>query len=113
VSAVELEPDPDTGKLFEVPRVKVILDESDPNVLKLAFSGSYELDRDDAKQVERFNRLRAGSEAELVVTVHVAGSKKTHRRDSEGEVDAVVETKALIVSEVYGSPLEMEEEAEG
>jgi len=101
--------DPDSGKLFEVPRVKVILDESDPNVLKLAFSGSYELDRDDKAQVEAYNRLRHGQEATLNIDVHVAGATKKHRRDSEGDVDAIVESKALVVSHVH---LGLEEEAE-
>jgi hypothetical protein len=96
-----MEPDPDKGKLFDLPRVKVVVDDSDPNVVKLAFSGSYELDREDKDQMEHYNRLRAGQEAELVIGVHVAGARKTHRRDAEGYVDAVVEVKTLKVSEVY------------
>ena len=39
--------------------------------------------------------------ADLVVTVHVAGAKMRHRRDSEGDVDAVVQTKSLIVTDVF------------
>lgn len=92
---------PDTGRLFEVPRVTVLLDESDPTVLKLAFSGSYELDRDNATQVEHYNRLRAGQEVELVVTARVAGTQKGHRLDSEGDLADIVESKRLVVSEVY------------
>lgn len=92
---------PDLGRIFDVPRIAVMLDESDPNVLKLAFSGQYELDRDNANQVAFFNHLKAGEPAELVVTVHVAGSNKRHRRDSEGDVDAIVETKSLVVSDVF------------
>ena len=91
----------ETGKLFEVPRVKVVIDRADPTVVKLAFSGSIELDRDNAGQVGFYNRLRAGQEAELAITVHVAGAKNVHRRDSEGYVDAIVQTKALIVSDVH------------
>jgi hypothetical protein len=94
-----MEPNPDTGELFQ--RVKVEVDESDPNVIKLAFSGSYEIDREDKEQVEHYNRLRHGQEAELVIGVHVASARKTHRRDSEGYVDAVVEVKTLKVTEVY------------
>jgi hypothetical protein len=92
--------DADAGKLFEVPRVKVIVDESDPNVIKLAFSGSVELDREFAQQVEFFNGLKAGQSTELIVTVHVAGATQRHRRDSEGIVDAVVQTKSLVVTDV-------------
>ena len=89
--------DAEKGKLFEVPRVAVIVDETDPTVLKLSFSGSIELDRTDASDVELYNQLRAGQSAELHVTAHVAGAKTTHRRDSEGDVDAVVQTKSLVV----------------
>jgi hypothetical protein len=93
--------DPDEGKLFEVPRVKVVIDESDPNVLKVALRGSVELDRTNAKQVEFFNSLKAGTACDLVVGVHVAGGRKVHRRDSEGDVDAIVETKSIVVTDVY------------
>lgn len=92
--------DPDTGKLFEVPRAKVIVDLTDPTVLKLAFSGAVDLDRGNAKQVDFYNKLRAGDPAEMVVSVHVAGAKQIHRRDGEGDVDAIVQTKSLIVSDV-------------
>jgi hypothetical protein len=94
-------PDADTGKLFEVPRVAVTIDESDPTVLKIAFSGSIELDRGNAEQVKFYNRLRAGEEAVVSATVHVKGAQNSHRRDSEGFVDAVVQTKSLVVSDVY------------
>lgn len=94
-------PDAEAGKLFEVPRIAVVVDESDPTVLKLAFSGSIELDRTNAEQVNFYNRLRPGEEAVVNVTVHVAGAKNSHRRDSEGYVDAVVQTKSLVASDVY------------
>lgn len=90
--------DPDNGKLFDVPRVKVLVDETDPTVIKLAFSGSIDLDRSIASDVEAYNALKSGQRTEITVEVHVAGAKKTHRRDSEGDVDAVVETKSLIVT---------------
>lgn len=89
--------DAETGKLFEVPRVGVLVDDTDPTVIKLSFSGGIELDRTVASDVELYNRLRAGKEVDLQVTCHVAGAKTTHRRDSEGDVDAVVQTKSLIV----------------
>lgn len=109
MSVAELEPNPEKGQLFEVPRVVVLMDDSDPTILKLSFSGSYELDRDNATQVEAYNRLRAGSEAELAITVRVVGAQKAHRLDSEGDLADIVEAKRLVVSEVY---LETGEEAE-
>jgi hypothetical protein len=93
--------DVDRGKLFEVPRVAIVIDESDPTVVKLAFSGSVELDRGNAQQIEFYNRLNAGDESDVTLTVHVAGAQKRHRRDAEGFVDAIVETKSLVVSDVY------------
>lgn len=93
-------PDPDTGRIFEVPRVGVLLDETDPTVLKLAFSGGLELDRADPGAVKLYNDLKAGRDVELRVTAFVAGGKMRHRRDSDGDVDAVVQTKSLIVHSV-------------
>jgi hypothetical protein len=87
-------------KLFEVPRVAVDLDEADPNVLKLAFSGTVELERNVADDVAFYNGLVAGEQRRLTVHVHVAGAQNRHRRDAEGEVDAIVQTKSLAVGEV-------------
>jgi len=92
--------DAEKGKLFEVPRAKVILDESDPNVIKISFSGGVELDRGDARDVAFYNALKAGSYRDLKVTVFCAGPQNVHRRDSEGDVDAIVQTKALKVTDV-------------
>lgn len=92
--------DPEKGKLFEVPRVAVIVDEADPGVLKLAFSGQVELDRANPADVAFYNRLKAGKNAELEVSVFCAGPKNSHRRDSDGNVDAVVQTKSLIVHSI-------------
>ena len=101
MSVAELEPNADKGQLFEVPRVTVLMDDSDPTILKLAFSGSYELDRDNAGQVEAYNRLRAGQEALLSLTVRVVGAQKHHRLDSEGDLADIVEAKRLTVVDVY------------
>jgi hypothetical protein len=89
--------DVEKGKLFEGPRVGVIIDETDPTVLRLAFSGKIELERSNAGDVEIYNALKAGETRTLSLDVHVAGAKTTHRRDGEGDVDAVVQTKSLIV----------------
>jgi len=92
--------DADKGKLFEVPRVAVIIDNSDPTVLKLSFSGGIDLDRTTATDVELYNKLRDGTTVTLTIDAHVAGAKTVHRRDSEGDVDAVVQTKSLIVHSI-------------
>ena len=101
IDGTESGPDAELGKLFDVPRVKIAIDKADPTVLKVAWSGSVELDRGNAAQVNFYNDLMHGKSCELVVTVHVAGARKIHRRDSEGDVDAVVETKSLVVSDVH------------
>lgn len=94
--------DPDSGKLFEVPRVGVLVDDSDPTVIKLSFSGALELTRANPKDVQFYNDLQAGRPATLTIEAHVAGQKKTHRRDSEGDVDSIVETKSLVVHSITG-----------
>lgn len=90
-------PDPDAGKLFDVPRAKVTVDDTDPNVIKLAFSGSVELERGKPDDVATYNRLAAGRNVDLRVQAFVAGPKTTHRRDADGNVDTVIQTKSLIV----------------
>lgn len=92
--------DAEKGKLFEVPRVAVVIDESDPSVLKIAFSGSIELDRAKPNDVSFYNELVAGKGTDLHIEAHVAGATRRHRRDSEGDVDAIVETKSLIIHSI-------------
>lgn len=93
-------PDADKGQLFEVPRVAVTIDEADPNIIKLAFSGSIELDRAKADDVTFYNRLQAGKNTDLSLGVFVAGPKNSHRRDPDGNVQAVVQTKSLIIHSI-------------
>jgi hypothetical protein len=94
-------PDAAKGKLFEVPRVGIIVDDSDPTVLKLAFSGSIELDRGEKDQAELFNSLMAGKAKSLHVDVFVkSGPANVHRRDSDGNVDAVVASKSLVITDI-------------
>lgn len=93
--------DGEQGKLVEVPRIATTIDETDPSIIKLAFSGGIELDRADRKQVEFYNSLTAGKDRSLKVDVFVAGPKNSHRRDSEGNVDAVVQTKSVLVTDVH------------
>lgn len=88
-------------KLFEVPRIGVIVDPSDPTILRVAFSGSVELDRGNAKQVALYNSLQAGEPVEAVVTAFVVGARKSHRLDEEGTLADVIEVKTLRVEEVF------------
>lgn len=90
------EDDPnDKGKLFEMPKIEV--DETNPNVITIAFSGSVTLDRSQQSDVDLYNRLKAGKLFDLQVSGFVKGPKTTHRRDSEGNVDAVLQTKSLVI----------------
>lgn len=93
--------DAEKGKLFDVPRVAIIVDDSDPTVLKLSFSGSIELDRSIKEQAEIFNRLAAGNVAHLRIVSYVkSGPTNVHRRDSEGNVDAIVASKSLVITDI-------------
>lgn len=96
---IDMNPDPDTGQLLKIPRIGIVIDDSDPTVLKLAFSGSVELDR--TTDAALFNKFVAGKNASLNVDVFVkSGPANTHRRDSEGNVDAVVAQKSLLVHSI-------------
>lgn len=93
----EPEPNADTGQLFDTPRAHVDVDDADPNVIRLAFSGSIELERSNPDDVRVFNAFREGRTFPLSIEVFAAGVKLTHRRDTEGNVDSVVATKSLRV----------------
>jgi hypothetical protein len=86
------------GKLFEMPAIEI--DESNPTAITIAFSGSVTLDRGQKADADIYNRLKHGKPFDLNVSGLVAGSKKTHRRDSEGNVGAVVETKSLVIDSI-------------
>jgi hypothetical protein len=86
------------GKLFALPAIDI--DDSNPTVIKIAVSGSIEIDRANASDVAFYNSLKAGKMRDLLLEVHVGSTKTTHRRDSEGDVDAVVQTKSLVVTGV-------------
>jgi hypothetical protein len=81
-------------KLFEVPRIEVEPDASDPDVLRLAFSGTVVVDRAKADDVAFYNSLAAGAVGKLTVIVYGAGAQNRHK-------DGVVtQTKAIVVDEV-------------
>lgn len=94
--------DPEKGKLFEVPRVGILLDETDPTVIRISFSGKVDLERASKTDVDWYNQLRAGKPFTLNVAGHVATTKTTHRRDGEGDVDSVVQVKSLTIDSVTG-----------
>lgn len=94
--------DPDAGKLFEVPRVAVLIDDTDPDRLAVSFSGGVMLDRALATDVAWFNALVEGKEVDLEVTCRVLGRKVRHKLDNEGEyVSEVIATKSLAVTDVH------------
>ena len=87
-----------TGKLFEMPAIEI--DESNPTAVSIAFSGSVTLDRSQADDMALYNKLKHGKLFDLHVSGLVKGSKKTHRRDNDGNVDAIVETKSLVIDSI-------------
>ena len=91
---------PDSPRLFEMPAIEI--DESNPTQITLAFSGSVTLDRSQKSDADLYNQLKHGKVFALNVEGLVKGSRKTHRRDNEGNVDAIAETKTLVVDSVTG-----------
>lgn len=89
-------------KAVDIPRIGIILDDTDPTVIRVSFSGKVDLERGNKTDVDWFNQLRAGKPFTLTVEGHVATTKTTHRRDSEGDVDAVVQVKSLTIDSVSG-----------
>lgn len=85
-------------KLFEIPPVQ--LDKTKATTISVSISGSLELDLSQKADVDFYNELQAGKLVTKETTFFVASTKKTHRRDSEGNVDAVPETKSLVVDGV-------------
>lgn len=88
------------AKLFEMPKIKI--DTTQPSLIGFSFSGDINVtDRDDPAWTTLYNDLAAGKTRDITVTVYTAGAKKTHRRDKDGNVDAVVETKSLKITDVH------------
>lgn len=85
-------------KLFELPPIKN--DATKPTMIHVVVSGPIPLDLSQKADIDFYNELQAGKLVTREVTFFVKGAKKTHRRDAEGNVDAVVETKSLLVDGV-------------
>ena len=79
-------------KLFEITP-----DPAKPTLVSVSISGKIKLDLSQKSDVDFYNALTAGKNVILPTHFFVASTKKTHRRDSEGNVDAVPESKSLIV----------------
>lgn len=82
-------------KLFKMPAIEI--DESNPTQITIAFAGSVVLDRSQKNDVDLYNALKAGKLFDLHVSGLVKGAKTSHRRDSEGNIDAVAQTKSLVI----------------
>lgn len=93
--------DPESGRLFTIPRTAIELDDTDPTHLKLSFSGSIELDRNNEAQTETFNKLTAGKVTHLKIVAYTkSGPNSVHRRDSDGNIDAIVASKSLVITDI-------------
>ena len=88
----------EAGKLFEIAPIK--LDNAKPTLISVSVSGKIKLDLAIKSDVDFYNALQAGKLVTYETTFFVASTKKTHRRDSDGNVDATPETKSLVVDGV-------------
>jgi hypothetical protein len=86
--------DPETGKLFDV---AVRVDDTKPTLISVSISGKIKLDLRRKADVDFYNALKSGKTFIAETHYFVASTKKTHRRDNDGNVDAVPESKSLIV----------------
>lgn len=94
-------PDPDSGKLFEVPRATVAVDDGSPTVIKVAVGGGVELERSSNDDVEFYNSLAPGDEVELRVVARVSGIRTRRKYDDEGSFVDLIATKSLVVDTIY------------
>lgn len=85
-------------KLFEIPPIQI--DKAKPTLISVNVSGKIKLDLSQKSDVEFYNALAAGKLVTYETTFFVASTKKTHRRDNDGNVDATPETKSLVIDGV-------------
>lgn len=86
------------ARLFPLPRIKADL--TSPDVIRLAFTGVVELDRENADVVEYFNALKPGKLATICITARIDGGSKIYKLDDD-EIAEVFETKRIVATEVY------------
>jgi hypothetical protein len=75
-----------------------------PDLMKLALSGSIDIDPSDQQQMEWFNNLRLGRLGVLTVTYSVAGKVTRHGVKGEAEEDHIVHQVTLKVHRVDAPP---------
>lgn len=90
--------DAEKGQLFEI--AAIAADKAKPTLISVNVSGKIKLDLSQKSDVDFYNSLQAGKLVIYETTFFVASTKKTHRRDKESNVDAVPETKSLVVDGV-------------
>lgn len=84
-----------TLKLFEIEP-----DTTRPSTIRVNVNGSIDLDLSQEADVAFYNALQPGKLITRETTFFVASVKTTHRRDSEGNVDATPQAKSLVVDGV-------------
>ena len=90
--AEEQEPQEEPRRLFEIKEYS-----TRPSTIRIAISGAIELDLNRKEDVDFYNTLEPGKLVTREATFFVASTKTTHRRDSDGNVDAVPQIKSLVV----------------
>lgn len=85
----------DDGQQLKLVEIKP--DKAKPTQITVNVSGKIKLDLSQKSDVEFYNSLEAGKTVELPTTFFVASTKKTHRRDGDGNVDARPEAKSIVV----------------
>ena len=75
-------------------------DKTKPSTIKVNVNGTIDLDLSQKADVDFYNQLQPGKLITRETTFFVASVKTTHRRDSEGNVDATPQAKSLVVDGV-------------
>jgi hypothetical protein len=88
--------EPTPLRLFEVKP-----DPAPPTLIAVNISGTIQLDLSQKSDVDFYNSLEGGKTVTYETEFFVASTKKTHRRDKDGDVEATPESKSLIVDLVH------------
>lgn len=70
---------------------------SRPTIITVNVSGQIKLDMSKKSDVDFYNSLKPGKSVTYETEFFVASTKTTHRRDSDGNVDAVPQSKSIKV----------------
>lgn len=109
-----LNPDPDKGQLFNLPRPRITLldDQADPDKVVVSFGGQVELSRKDPRHIEFLNRLKPGAEVDLALVGRSMSVAPKVTLDKEGYVKekrivaSVRVTDVVIDGERAGAPVD-------